>query len=136
RGVGGGGAWVGGDGGVSGASVESTAVGSAGSTAAGSAARFANVDEQGVLKLAVGGTSMSHLRVVRVGFSAVLIVTMISVLGCGRKHENAAVGTAGTENQKNFAAPAGGGKGVLGAGGTGGEETVAGAFGARDQNGA
>ena len=72
---------------------------------------------------------MSHLRVVRVGFSAVLIVTMISVLGCGRKHENAAVGTAGTETQKTFASPAEAGKAFLDAARSGDETALLAIFG-------
>jgi hypothetical protein len=63
---------------------------------------------------------MSHLRgvnkirVVRAGFSSALIVTMISMLGCGRKQqEKAAEGTTGTETQKTFASPSEAGKAFL-----------------------
>ena len=72
---------------------------------------------------------MSHLpginkiRVVRVGFYSALIVTMISMLACGRKQENAAVGTAGKESQKTFASPAEAGQAFLEAARSG-DETV------------
>jgi hypothetical protein len=95
---------------------------------------------------------MSHLpgikksRVVRAGLCSALIVTMISMLGCGRKHENAAVGTAGTETQKTFASPSEAGKAFLDAARSGDETALLAIFGpdskdvlfsgdpARDQN--
>jgi hypothetical protein len=54
---------------------------------------------------------MSHLaglnkiRVVRAAFSSALIVTLMSMIGCGRRQEKAAVGTTGTETQQTFTSP-------------------------------
>jgi hypothetical protein len=78
---------------------------------------------------------MSHLpginkiRVVRAGFSSALIVTMISMLACGRKQENAAVGTTGTETQRTFASPAEAGKAFLDAAQSGDEAALLAIFG-------
>jgi len=78
---------------------------------------------------------MSHLRgvnkirVVRAGFSSALIVTMISMLGCGRKQENAAVGTTGTETQKTFASPSEAGKAFVDAAKSGDEAALLAIFG-------
>src|SRR5215468_4184036 len=78
---------------------------------------------------------MSHLpgvnkiRVVRVGFYSALIVTMISMLACGRKQENAAVGTAGKESQKTFASPAEAGQAFLEAARSGDETALLAIFG-------
>jgi hypothetical protein len=78
---------------------------------------------------------MSHLsginaiRVVRAGCCSALIVTMMSMLGCGRKQENAAVGTTGTETQKTFASPAEAGKAFLEAARSGDESALLAIFG-------
>jgi hypothetical protein len=78
---------------------------------------------------------MSHLpgitkiRRVRAGFCSALIVAMIPILGCGRKHENAAVGTSGTETQKTFASPAEAGKAFLAAAKSGDETALLAIFG-------
>jgi len=79
--------------------------------------------------------SMSHLRgvnrirVVRVGFFSALIVTTIATAACGRKQENAAVGTTGTETQKSFASPAEAGKAFLEAARSGDETALLAIFG-------
>jgi hypothetical protein len=78
---------------------------------------------------------MSHLpevntiRVVRAGFSSALIVTMISVLACGRKQENAAVGTTGTETQRTFASPSEAGTAFLEAARSGDQAALLAIFG-------
>jgi hypothetical protein len=78
---------------------------------------------------------MSHLsginaiRAVRAGCCSALIVTMMSMLGCGRKQENAAVGTTGTETQKTFASPAEAGKAFLEAARSGDESALLAIFG-------
>jgi DUF2950 family protein len=78
---------------------------------------------------------MSHLpvvntiRVVRAGFSSALIVTMMSMPACGRKQENAAVGTTGTETQKTFASPSEAGKAFLEAARSGNEAALLAIFG-------
>jgi hypothetical protein len=78
---------------------------------------------------------MSHLsginaiRVVRAGCCSALIVTTISMLGCGRKQENAAVATTGTETQKTFASPAEAGKAFLEAARSGDETALLAIFG-------
>src|SRR5215467_6550692 len=78
---------------------------------------------------------MSHLagiikiRFVRIGFYSALIVTMVSMAGCGRKQENAAVGTAGKESQKTFASPAEAGQAFLEAARSGDETALLAIFG-------
>jgi Protein of unknown function (DUF2950) len=72
---------------------------------------------------------VNKIRVVRVGFCSALIVTMISMIGCGRKQENAAVGTAGTETQKTFASPAEAGKAFLQAARSGDQAALLAIFG-------
>ena len=78
---------------------------------------------------------MSHLpgikkiRVVRAGFCSALIVTMIPIVGCGRKQEHAAVGTSGTETQKTFASPSEAGKAFLEAARSGDETALLAIFG-------
>ena len=78
---------------------------------------------------------MSHLsgidtiRVVRAGCCSALIVMTISMLGCGRKQENAAVGTTGTETQKTFASPAEAGKAFVDAARSGDEAALLAIFG-------
>jgi hypothetical protein len=78
---------------------------------------------------------MSHLsginaiRVVRAGCCSALIVTMISMLGCGRKQEHAAVRTTGQETQKTFASPDEAGKAFLEAARSGDETALLAIFG-------
>src|SRR5215470_16394213 len=79
---------------------------------------------------------MSHLRgvnkirVVRAGFSSALIVTMMSMLACGRKQqEKAAEGTTGTETQKTFASPSEAGKAFLEAARSGDQAALLAIFG-------
>jgi DUF2950 family protein len=78
---------------------------------------------------------MSHLpginkiRVVRTGLSSALILTLISMLGCGRKQEKAAVGTTGTETQKTFASPSEAGKAFLEAARSGDQTALLAIFG-------
>jgi hypothetical protein len=96
---------------------------------------------------------MSHLsgfntiRVVRVGFCSALIVTMFSMLACGRKQEHAAVGTTGTDTQKTFASPSEAGTAFVEAARSGDQAALLAIFGpdgkdvllsgdpAKDQNG-
>jgi hypothetical protein len=78
---------------------------------------------------------MSHLlvinkiRVVRAGLSSALIVTLISMLGCGRKQEKAAVATTGTETQKTFASPSEAGKAFVDAARSGDQTALPAIFG-------
>jgi hypothetical protein len=72
---------------------------------------------------------VNKIRVVRVGFCSTLIVTMISMTGCGRKQENAPVGTTGTETQKTFGSPSEAGKAFLEAARSGDEAAVLAIFG-------
>jgi len=83
---------------------------------------------------------MSHLpgvnkiQSVRIGFYSALIVTIVSMAGCGRRQENAAVGTTGEETQKTFASPAEAGQAFLAAARSGDETALLAIFGpdARD----
>src|SRR5215467_14285038 len=78
---------------------------------------------------------MSHLagiikiRFVRVGFYSALIVAMTLMLGCGRKSENAAVGTTGQETQRTFASPSEAGTAFLEAAKSGDQTALLAIFG-------
>jgi DUF2950 family protein len=72
---------------------------------------------------------VNNIRVVRAGLSSALIVTLVSMLGCGRKQEKAAVGTTGTETQKTFASPSEAGKAFVDAARSGDQAALLAIFG-------
>jgi len=72
---------------------------------------------------------LNEIRFVRIGSCSALIVTTILMLGCGKKQENAAVGTTGKETQKTFASPAEAGTAFLEAAKSGDEAALLAIFG-------